>query len=72
MKRVLREYRNKTTTSSTPPDERELDADPIVDLKIKERNANENIWSSGERGLGRKCGIYGNLIHWGSSTLLGK
>jgi len=47
MKRVLREYRNKTSTTATPSEEQDIDADPIVDLKHKEKHANDNIWSTG-------------------------
>ena len=52
MKRILRDYRHKSFTAATSPEERAMDADPIVDLKIKEKNANENIWSTGERAEG--------------------
>ena len=52
MKRVLRDYRHKSFTAATSPEERAMDADPIVDLKIKEKNANENIWSTGKRDEG--------------------
>ena len=49
MKRVLREYRQRNVNSNSSTGEKDaVDADPIVDLKIKESNANQNIWTSGK------------------------
>merc|ERR1719435_920094 len=48
MKRVLREYRHKRMNASSSVGETEtVNDDPIVDVKLKESKANENIWSSG-------------------------
>ena len=47
MKRILRDYRNRDLNTNSSEEERAVDADPIVDLKNKEKNANGNIWTSG-------------------------
>ena len=46
MKRILRDYRSRNFNINSSEEERAVDADPIVDLKNKEKS-NENIWTSG-------------------------
>ena len=72
MKRVLREYRNKTSTTATPSEEQDIDADPIVDLKHKEKHANDNIWSTGEvqEMGGRKGWDWRELVAFGQWPFL--
>jgi len=67
MKRILRDYRSRNFNINSSEEERAVDADPIVDLKNKEKS-NENIWTSGTgRVVAFAVGI--NVVNTGGKFL---